>query len=111
MVWASCSIAFESVLCGATFYADMAAFGHVLAVVAALLQDGDVIAVNGKALHGARNVGESTRTRMMVSAYAARLRLTLASVPADRGAELEAAIEALGLIALKGKVVAADALH
>ncbi len=40
---------------------------------------------------------------MMVSAYAARLRLTLASVPADRGAELEAAIEALGLIALKGK--------
>ena len=48
---------------------------------------------------------------MMVSAYAARLRLTLASVPADRGAELEAAIEALGLIALKGKVVTADALH
>ena len=40
-----------------------------------------------------------------------RLRLTLASVPADRGAELEAAIEALGLIALKGKVVTADALH
>lgn len=39
------------------------------------------------------------------------LRLTLATVPADRGAELEAAIEALGLIALKGKVVTGDALH
>lgn len=48
---------------------------------------------------------------MMVSAYAARLRLTLASLPADRGSELEAAIEALGLIALKGTVVTADALH
>lgn len=88
-----------------------AAFGRVLADVAALLQDGDVIAVDGKALRGARDVGESARTRMMVSAYAARLRLTLASVPADRGTELEAAIEALGLIALKGKVVTADALH
>ncbi|MEA5163509.1 ISAs1 family transposase [Cereibacter johrii] len=48
---------------------------------------------------------------MMVSAYASRLRLTLATVPADRGAELEAAIEALGLIALKAKVVTGDALH
>lgn len=88
-----------------------AAFGRVLADVAALLREGDVIAVDGKALRGARDAGESARTRMMVSAYAARLRLTLASVPADRGAELEAAIEALGLIALKGKVVTADALH
>ena len=88
-----------------------AAFGRVLADVAALLREGDVIAIDGKALRGARHAGESARTRMMVSAYAARLRLTLASVPADRGTELEAAIEALGLIALKGKVVTADALH
>jgi predicted transposase YbfD/YdcC len=88
-----------------------AAFGKVLAEVAALLQDGDVIAIDGKALRGARNRSESARTRMMVSAYAARLRLTLASVPADRGTELEAAIEALGLIALRGKVVTGDALH
>ena len=87
------------------------AFGRGLADVAALLRAGDVIAVDGKALRGARDAGESARTRMMVSACAARLRLTLASVPADRGAELEAAIEALGLIALKGKVVTADALH
>lgn len=88
-----------------------AAFGKVLADVAALLQDGDVIAIDGKALRGARDKGESARTRMMVSAYATRLRLTLATVPADRGTELEAAIEALGLIALKGKVVTGDALH
>jgi predicted transposase YbfD/YdcC len=88
-----------------------AAFGRVLANVAALLREGDVVAIDGKALRGARDAGESARTRMMVSAYAARLRLTLASVPADRGAELEAALEVLGLIALKGKMVTADALH
>jgi predicted transposase YbfD/YdcC len=88
-----------------------AAFGRVLAEIAALLGDGDVIAIDGKALRGARDKGQSARTRMMVSAYAARLRLTLATVAADHGGELEAAIEVLGLIALKGKVVTADALH
>ncbi len=48
---------------------------------------------------------------MMVSAYASRLRLTLASATADGGTELDAALNVLGLIALKGKVVTADALH
>ena len=51
-----------------------------------LLGDGDVIAIDGKALRGARdkgqNAGQRARTRMMVSAYATRLRLTLA---ADQG--------------------------
>jgi predicted transposase YbfD/YdcC len=88
-----------------------AAFGRVLADVAALLRDGDVIAIDGKALRGARYKGESARTRMMVSAYDARLRLTLATVAADNGSELDAGLEVLGLIALKGKVVTADALH
>ena len=88
-----------------------AAFGKVLAEVAALLRDGDVIAIDGKALRGARDKGESARTRMMVSAYASRLRLTLATAAADHGTELDAALEVLGLIALKGKVVTADALH
>ena len=64
-----------------------------------------------KSLRGARDKGQNVNTRMMVSAYASRLRLTLASVPADRGAELDAVLKALGLIALKGKVVTADALH
>jgi predicted transposase YbfD/YdcC len=88
-----------------------AAFGRVLARITALLGEGDVIAIDGKALRGARDKGESARTRMMVSAYAARLRLTLATVAADNGGELEAAREILGLIKLKGKVVTADALH
>ncbi|WP_253949449.1 ISAs1 family transposase [Mangrovicoccus sp. HB161399] len=87
------------------------AFGRVLADVAALMRDGDVIAIDGKALRGARGKAESARTRMMVSAYAARLRLTLASRAADNGTELDAALEVLGLVALKGKVVTGDALH
>ena len=81
-----------------------AAFGRVLSQIAALLGEGDVIAINGKALRGARYKGQSARTRMMVSAYTARLRLTLATVAADnarnRGGELEAPLELLGLIAL-----------
>ena len=88
-----------------------AAFGRVLAQIAAMLGDGDVIAIDGKALRGARDKGQSARTRMMVSAYATRLRLTPATVAADHGGELEAALEVLGLIALRGKVVTADALH
>jgi CRP-like cAMP-binding protein len=48
-----------------------AAFGRVLAQIAVLLGDGDVIAIDGKALRGARDKGQSARTRMMVPAYAA----------------------------------------
>ncbi len=47
----------------------------------------------------------------MVLAYAARLRLTLATVTADKGGELEVAREILGLIKLRGKVLTAGALH
>ncbi len=45
-----------------------AAFSKLLADVAKLLKDGDIIAIDGKALRGARDPGESARTRMMVSA-------------------------------------------
>ena len=76
-----------------------AAFGQVFADVEALMADGDVVAVDGKSLRGARDQGQGVNTRMMVSAHASRLRLTLASVPADRGTELDAALRALGLIA------------
>jgi hypothetical protein len=48
-----------------------AAFGRVLAQIAVLPGDGDVIAIDGKALWGARDKGQSVRPRMMVSAYAA----------------------------------------
>ena len=44
-----------------------AAFGRVLAQIAALLGNGDVIAIDGKALRGALDKGRSSRTRMMIS--------------------------------------------
>ena len=75
-----------------------AAFGRVLAQITVPVGDGDVIDIDGKALRGARDKGESARTRMKVSAFAARLRLTLATTAADLGGELEAALEVLGLI-------------
>lgn len=83
----------------------------MLAYVAALLREGDVITVDGKVLRGTFDVDEIARMRMTVSPDVARLRPTLASVPADQRVELEAAIEAFGLIALKAKVGTADVLR
>ena len=72
-----------------------AALIRLRAQIAAQLGDGDVIAMDGKALRRARDQGQSARTRMMASAYAARLRLTLAADPggvaADNDGKLEAA--------------------
>ena len=48
-----------------------AAFGRVLARIAVLLGDGDVISIDGKALRYVCDKGQSARTSMMVSAYAA----------------------------------------
>jgi hypothetical protein len=53
-----------------------AAFGQITARLVAALAKGGVIAIDGKSLKGAYDKGE------MVSAYAAGLRLTLATVAA-----------------------------
>ena len=86
----------------------LAGFGRVLAQIAVLLGDGDVNAIDGKGLRGARdkgrNTGQSARVRIMVSACAARLRLMLATVAAGPRGELVAAHQVPGLTALKGKV-------
>lgn len=67
-----------------------AAFGRTLAEIAAILGVGDVIAIDRKALRGARdkgqNAGQSARTRMMVSAYATR-RLAVEAWPAIDGVD------------------------
>jgi predicted transposase YbfD/YdcC len=47
----------------------------------------------------------------MVSAYATGRRLALATVAAKDRNEIEAVLEVIGLIDLKGKIVTADALH
>ena len=80
-----------------------AAFERVLADIAARIKDAD--AIDGKALHGTDD------SKLMVSACAAPLRLMRATAPEDGGRGGDEAIEALGLIALRGKVVTGDALH
>jgi len=88
-----------------------AAFGRLTATLVAALAKGGVIAIDGKSLKGAYEKGQKSSPRMMVSAYAAGLRITLATVAAKDRNEVDAALEVLGLIDLKGKIVTADALH
>ena len=88
-----------------------AAFGQLTARLVAALAKGGVIAIDGKSLKGAYDKGERSSPRMMVSAYAAGLRLTLATVAAKDGNEVDAALEVIGLIDLKGRIVTGDALH
>ena len=88
-----------------------AAFGGLTAKLVATLGDNGVIAIDGKSLKGAYDKGKSSAPEMMVSAYATGLRLTLATVAARNRNEVDAALEVLGLIDLKGRIVTADALH
>jgi predicted transposase YbfD/YdcC len=88
-----------------------AAFGRLTAGLVAALAKGGVIAIDGKSLNGAYDKGKKSSPRMMVSAYAAGLRLTLATVAAKDRNEVDAGLEVLGLVDLKGKIVTADALH
>ena len=88
-----------------------AAFGRITAGLVAALAKGGVVAIDGKSLKGAYDKGEKSSPRMMVSAYAAGLRLTLATVAAKDRNEVDAGLEVLGLIDLKGKIVTGDALH
>jgi predicted transposase YbfD/YdcC len=88
-----------------------AAFATLVAAMLQALAGGGVIAIDGKSLKGAYDKGNACAPKMMVSAYATGLRMTLASVAADDGNEVEAALTVLGLIDLKGMIVTADALH
>jgi predicted transposase YbfD/YdcC len=88
-----------------------AAFGALTSRLVEALHEGDVIAVDGKSLKGAYDKGKAHAPKMMVSAYAAGLRLTLATVAAKDRNEVDAALEVLGLIDLKGRIVTGDALH
>jgi predicted transposase YbfD/YdcC len=69
------------------------------------------IALDGKSMRGAFESGRQFSPRMMVSAWGAELRMTLAAVPATGGNEAKAALELLRLIDLRGAIVTADALH
>lgn len=70
-----------------------------------------VVAIDGKACRRGFEAGRAHAPPMMVSAWGADLRMTLAAVPANNGAEAAAALEVVELLDLAGAIVTADALH
>ena len=94
--------AFEAAFCRFT-----AAFG----AAARIAKPKGVVAIDGKALRRAYDRGQSHMPRVMVAAWGAATRMTLASKLAAGGNEAEAALQLVGLLQLKGCIVTADALH
>lgn len=70
-----------------------------------------VVALDGKALRRAYERGQSHMPRVMVSAWGAQTRMTLASTLAPNNNEAAGAMVLIALLQLKGCVVTADALH
>jgi predicted transposase YbfD/YdcC len=70
-----------------------------------------VVAIDGKALRRAYERGRRSMPAVMVTAWGARTRMSLANTVAADGNEAEAAMQLLALLQLKGCVVTADALH
>jgi len=70
-----------------------------------------VVALDGKALRRAYERGRSHMPQVVVSAWGAATRMTLASTLAVDGNEAEAALHLVGLLRLERCVVTADALH
>jgi predicted transposase YbfD/YdcC len=87
------------------------AFGRFTAAFAQALGTNEVVAIDGKAMRGAFEKGKRHAPRMLVTAWGARTRLTLAGRPVQDGNEAKAAIELLSLIDIKNATVTADALH
>jgi predicted transposase YbfD/YdcC len=70
-----------------------------------------VVAIDGKALRGAYERGQSATPMHMVNVFATQARLALASRKAPGRNETAGALEVLGVLRLKHSVVTADALH
>lgn len=81
--------------------------GHIAAAAGRQRQ----IALDGKAMRGAFEKGRPFAPRMVVTAWGAEMRMTLAAVPAVGGSEAKAALALLALVDLRGAIVTADALH
>lgn len=93
------------------FEAAFRRFMPTFAKVAKVGRRGGVVALDGKALRRAYERGDSHMPRVMVSAWGAATRMTLASALAPDGNEAAAALHLVELLQLKGCVVTADALH
>jgi predicted transposase YbfD/YdcC len=90
------------------------AFGRFMQAFGAsakLGQTRGVVAVDGKPLRRAYEAGQSHMPRTMVSLWGAQTRMTLASVLAVDSDETQAVRDVIALLALKGCIVTADALH
>jgi len=72
---------------------------------------GGVVAIDGKSLRRAYERGQAHMPKMMVSAFAAETRMTLAQTLAPDGNEIAGALRLLELLSLKGCTVTGDALH
>jgi predicted transposase YbfD/YdcC len=70
-----------------------------------------VVSIDGKALRGAYERGKSATPLHMVNVFAAEARMVLAARQAPGRNEAKGALEVLGMLALEGCLVTADALH
>ena len=91
----------------ACFLRFVAAFGQALGQATPQ----GVVAIDGKSLRRAYEKGQAHMPKMMVSAFAAETRMTLAQTLAPQGNEVAGALRLLELLALKGCTVTGDALH
>jgi predicted transposase YbfD/YdcC len=85
--------------------------GFVAAFAAAAPRTDGVVALDGKSLCGAFEAGARATPLHLVSAWAADGRLVLGQRLAEGRAEVQAALELVGLLRLEGTIVTADALH
>jgi predicted transposase YbfD/YdcC len=69
------------------------------------------LAVDGKSLRRGYDKGRAHMPPLVVTVFSYDTRLVLAQAAAREGSEAKAALEALGLVSLKGATVTADALH
>jgi len=95
----------------AAFEAAFRRFTAAFAAAAKLAKPKGVVAIDGKALRGAYERGQSHMPRVVVTAWGAATRMALASTLAAGGNEAEAAVRLIGLLKLNGCIVTADALH
>lgn len=86
-------------------------FMKAFAKAAKIKRPKGVVALDGKALRRGYERGKSHMPPIMVTAWAAQTRMSLANMLAPNNNEAAAALQLIELIQLKGCVVTADALH
>jgi predicted transposase YbfD/YdcC len=86
-------------------------FGRFAATVGTALSGPRTVAIDGKAMRHAVDKGQRHAPRVMVTAWAAEARLTLAAHTAPGGNEVAGALQLLTFLDLRDATVTADALH